>query len=52
MSADFRRWRPAGYQFPPGPRGAKFRLVARGTYGPYALLDPVNRLRVRLRGKK
>ena len=26
MSADFRRWRPAGYQFPPGPRGAKFRL--------------------------
>ena len=52
MSADFRRWRPAGYQFPPGPRGAKFRLVARGAYGPYALLDPVNRLRVRLRGKK
>jgi CDP-glycerol glycerophosphotransferase len=52
MSADFRRWRPAGYQFPPGPRGAKFRLVARGAYGAYALLDPVNRLRVRLRGRK
>jgi CDP-glycerol glycerophosphotransferase len=52
MSADFRRWRPDGYQFPPGPRGAKFRLVARGAYGAYALLDPVNRLRVRLRGRK
>jgi glycosyltransferase involved in cell wall biosynthesis len=52
MTADFRRWRPAGYQFPPGPRGAKFRLVARGAYGAYALLDPVNRLRVRLRGRK
>ena len=51
MSADFRRWRPDGYQFPPGPRGAKFRLVARGAYGAYALLDPVNRLRVRLRRK-
>lgn len=52
MSADFRRWRPAGYQFPPGPRGAKFRLVARGAYGAYALVDPVNRLRVRVRGRK
>jgi CDP-glycerol glycerophosphotransferase len=52
MSADFRRWRPDGYRFPPGPRGAKFRLVARGAYGAYALVDPVNRLRVRLRGRK
>ena len=52
MSDDFRRWRPAGYQFPPGPRGAKFRLVARRAYGAYALLDPVNRLRVRRRGRK
>lgn len=52
MSADFRRWRPAGYRFPPGPRGAKFRLVARGAYAAYALADPVNRLRVRLRGRK
>jgi CDP-glycerol glycerophosphotransferase len=52
MSADFRRWRPDGYQFPPGPRGAKFRLVARGAYGAYTLIGPVNRLRVRLRGRK
>ena len=52
MTADFRRWRPAGYQFPPGPRGAKFRLVSRGAYGAYTLLGPVNQLRVRLRGRK
>jgi CDP-glycerol glycerophosphotransferase len=49
MSADFRRWRPDGFRFPPGPRGVKFRLVARGAYWAYALLDPVNRLRVGLR---
>jgi CDP-glycerol glycerophosphotransferase len=49
MSADFRRWRPDGYRFPPGPRGVKFRLAARDAYWAYVLLDPVNRLRVRLR---
>ena len=46
MSADFRRWRPDGFRFPPGPRGVKFRLAAHGAYWAYALLDPVNRLRV------
>ncbi len=51
MSADFRRWRPDGFRFPPGPRGVKFRLVARDAYGAYSLLDPVNRLRVRLRAR-
>ena len=49
MSADFRRWRPGGYRFPPGLRGVKFRLAARDAYWAYVLLDPVNRLRVRLR---
>jgi CDP-glycerol glycerophosphotransferase len=49
MSADFRRWRPDGFRFPPGPRGVKFRLAARDAYWAYALLDPVNRLRVGLR---
>jgi CDP-glycerol glycerophosphotransferase len=49
MSADFRRWRPPeGFSFPPGPRGVKFRLVARDAYRTYALLDPVNRMRVSL----
>ena len=52
MSADFRRWRPSGFRFPPGPRGVKFRLVARDAYRAYSLLDPVNRLRVGLRSKK
>ena len=49
MSADFRRWRPDGFRFPRGPRGVKFRLIARDAYWAYALLDPLNRLRVRLR---
>ena len=52
MSADFRHWRPSGFRFPPGPRGVKFRLVARDAYRAYSLLDPVNRLRVGLRSKK
>jgi CDP-glycerol glycerophosphotransferase len=52
ISADFRRWRPDGFRFPPGPRGMKFRLAARDAYWTYALLDPVNRLRVGLRSHK
>ncbi len=52
MSADFRRWRPAGFRFPPGPRGVKFRLAARDAYWAYVLLDPVNRLRVGMRSRK
>jgi CDP-glycerol glycerophosphotransferase len=49
ISADFRRWRPDGFRFPRTPRGLKFRLAARDAYWAYALLDPVNRLRVGLR---
>ncbi|MGH3194384.1 MAG: glycosyltransferase family 2 protein [Streptosporangiaceae bacterium] len=52
MSADFQRWRPGGFRFPPGLRGVKFRLAARGAYWAYSLLDPVNRLRVGLRSKR
>jgi CDP-glycerol glycerophosphotransferase len=51
MSVDFRRWRPAGFSFPPGLRGLKFRLVARDAYLTYSLLDPVNRLRVALHSR-
>ena len=51
MSADFRRWRPPGFVFPPGARGVKFRLAARDAYLPYLLLEPVNRLRVTLRSR-
>jgi len=52
MSADFRRWRPDGFRFPPGPRGLKFRLAERDAYWAYLLLDPVNRLRVGLRSQR
>jgi CDP-glycerol glycerophosphotransferase len=46
MAADFRRWRPEEFSFPPGPRGLKFRLAARDAYWAYCLLDPVNRIRL------
>jgi CDP-glycerol glycerophosphotransferase len=54
MFIDFRRWQPqppAVFCFPPGLRGVKFRLVARDAYLTYALLDPLNRLRVALRSR-
>jgi CDP-glycerol glycerophosphotransferase len=49
MHADFGRYRPAGYHHPAGPRGAKLRLVERGAYGTYSLLEPLNQARVALR---
>jgi CDP-glycerol glycerophosphotransferase len=55
MHADFLRYRPAHYAMPGGARGIKFRLIERGSYRTYELLEPVNRLRVgaarRLRGR-
>ena len=48
MTSDFRAWRPDGFSFPPGARGAKLRLVGRGAYWTYIALEPVNRLRNRL----
>jgi CDP-glycerol glycerophosphotransferase len=52
MAADSRRWRPEGFSFPPGPRGIKLRLADRDAYLAYRILDPVNRLRLALRGKR
>jgi CDP-glycerol glycerophosphotransferase len=49
MTADFRRWRPPEFTFPPGARGAKMRLVDQGAYLTYMCLEPVNRVRVALR---
>jgi CDP-glycerol glycerophosphotransferase len=49
MHQDFLRYRPASYRAPGGARGAKFRLVERGAYWTYTLLEPVNAARVRLR---
>jgi CDP-glycerol glycerophosphotransferase len=49
MHQDFVRYRPAGYRHPPGPRGAKLRLVERDAYLGYSLLEPLNQARVALR---
>ncbi len=49
MHQDFVRYRPAGYRHPPGPRGAKLRLVERDAYLSYSLLEPLNQARVALR---
>jgi CDP-glycerol glycerophosphotransferase len=49
MYDDFQRYRPASYQHPRGPRGAKLRLIERGAYRTYALLEPLNQARVSLR---
>lgn len=48
MHEDFLKYRPDGYRPPGGARGAKFRLIERNAYWTYAVLEPVNRLRVRL----
>jgi CDP-glycerol glycerophosphotransferase len=49
MHDDFGRYAPPGYRFPPGARGAKFRLIARGAFWTYELLEPLNKARVALR---
>ncbi len=46
MHANFLRYRPADYTMPGGARGIKFRLIERGSYRTYELLEPLNRLRV------
>jgi glycosyltransferase involved in cell wall biosynthesis len=50
MHADFVEHRPAGYRRPHGARGAKFALIERDAYWTYEVLEPVNRLRIALRG--
>ncbi|MER6441013.1 bifunctional glycosyltransferase family 2 protein/CDP-glycerol:glycerophosphate glycerophosphotransferase [Streptomyces sp. NPDC001185] len=49
MAAHFTRYRPAGYTYPHGARGAKFRMVARDSYRLFIALRPVNRLRLQAR---
>ncbi len=49
MHEDFLRYRPASYQHPAGARGAKLRLVERGAYWTYSVLEPVNQARVAAR---
>jgi CDP-glycerol glycerophosphotransferase len=47
MHEDYVRYRPAGYEPPPGAKGVKFRLVERNAYWTFTALEPVNRVRVR-----
>jgi glycosyl transferase family 2 len=49
MHADFQRYRPPGYRHPDGPRGAKLRLIERGAYQAYSVLEPLNQARVAVR---
>jgi len=49
MHADFVRYAPASYRHPPGARGAKLRLVERGAYLTYEVLEPLNQFRVAAR---
>jgi CDP-glycerol glycerophosphotransferase len=49
MHEDFLRYRPASYRHPDGPRGAKLRLVERGAYQAYSVLEPLNQARVAIR---
>jgi len=49
MHEDFLRYRPASYRHPAGPRGAKLKLVERGAYWTYSVLEPLNQARVAIR---
>jgi CDP-glycerol glycerophosphotransferase len=49
MHEDFLRYRPASYRHPAGARGAKLRLIERGSYWTYSVLEPVNQGRVAVR---
>jgi CDP-glycerol glycerophosphotransferase len=48
-SADFARYRPERYTYPPGLHGLKYRLVEHGSYGLYMAVQPVNEARLALR---
>jgi len=49
MAADVRGYRPPGYRRPPGLRGLKTALICRDAYRAYAVLAPVNNVRVMAR---
>jgi CDP-glycerol glycerophosphotransferase len=49
MTRDFHRYRPPRYRRPPGWRGLKTTLIARGWYRLYTVLRPLNAARVAAR---
>jgi glycosyltransferase involved in cell wall biosynthesis len=52
MTEDFLKYRPEGYRFPDGARGAKLRLIERNAYWSYSILEPLNRIRVRCKPRR
>ncbi len=48
MHSDYLQYRPPGYRRPSGFRGVKYSLVEKGDYRLYSILDPANKLRLRM----
>jgi CDP-glycerol glycerophosphotransferase len=48
MHRDYHRYRPSGYRPADGLRAIKFRLIEKNAYWAYSILEPVNKLRMRL----
>jgi CDP-glycerol glycerophosphotransferase len=49
MSAQFAQFKPAGYSYPRGLHGIKYRLVERDAYHRYLLVQPLNQARLAVR---
>lgn len=48
MHRDYLRYRPSGYRLTGGLRAVKFGLIEKNAYWAYSILEPVNKLRMRL----
>jgi CDP-glycerol glycerophosphotransferase len=48
MHRDYLSYVPAGYQKPSGLRGVKFWLIEKNVYWAYSMLDPANKVRLRM----
>ena len=48
MHRDYLKYLPAGYKKPGGFLGVKFQVIKKNAYWAYALLDPLNKARVRM----
>jgi glycosyltransferase involved in cell wall biosynthesis/SAM-dependent methyltransferase len=48
MHGDYVHYAPPGYKRPPGARGIKYRLVETNSYRTYSILDPLNKLRMKI----
>jgi CDP-glycerol glycerophosphotransferase len=48
MHRDYLKYLPTGYKEPGGFRGLKFQMIKKNAYLAYTLLDPANKVRVRM----